>query len=66
MSMMDPVVTIECDTCHQQSDPYELTPLAGGSWDERGVRSRSERDGYEWNGDEHTCDECVMERDEER
>lgn len=55
--LLDPKVEIECNQC-AHFEAFDLTALANSCYDERSVRSQSERAGWIWAGDNvHYCSE---------
>jgi hypothetical protein len=57
--LLDPTVQIECDEC-EHFEEFGLTPLANSCYDERGVKSASQSNGWIWESDTtHFCSkEC--------
>ncbi|RPJ40058.1 MAG: hypothetical protein EHM35_00180 [Planctomycetaceae bacterium] len=61
--MSDAYVTVTCDKCMESNEEFDLTPLAGGGWDARGVDDKLEGWGWLVNGDEHICPDCQEEEE---
>lgn len=63
--MSDCLVKLTCDLCGHEED-FEMTALAGGGYDDRGVQDQSERMGWEWVGlDIHWCETCADSENED-
>ena len=57
----DPTITASCDGCGDEEE-MELTPLAGGSWDDRNVKRTLEKRGWVFDGDKCYCEDCAKRR----
>lgn len=60
-----PTVNVLCDFCEDYEEDIELTTLAGGSYDERGVDRELESNGWKIKGDKDKCPNCVEKEGEE-
>ena len=54
---MDAKILVVCDSCGDE-DWRELTPLSGGKWDEKAVRTELRSEGWRINGMETMCPDC--------
>lgn len=64
MSLSDPIVTVECDSCGG-TDELHLTCTARG-WDDRDIDKDLKRLGYTSTSEyEHICRDCRANADEE-
>lgn len=62
MPLGDPTMTVECDNCHEETDPMGLTLLVGGrSWDDRNIRPRLKKWGWRVDGESTVCPECLAD-----
>lgn len=59
MPICEPYIHVECDKCGEVTDGFDLTPLAGGGWDDRNVKPKLKRWGWRVTGNETICTECV-------
>lgn len=57
----DPTITVYCDRCtHEES--FDLTPLAGKSWDARNLPGEMRRAGWVKTDDgELFCEDCAID-----
>jgi len=56
--ILDPIVTVECDNCQAQEE-FQMTPLAGGCYDNRGIREKALDSGWIISGKNHfCCEDC--------
>lgn len=53
----DPAITVICDECNDDME-VGLTALARGSYDERDVDAKLEREGWTKDGDRDLCSDC--------
>lgn len=61
MPINEPRITAECDVCFVETDPMELTMLAGGAWDDRNVKPTLIKWGWKVDGERTVCEECKEE-----
>jgi len=55
----DPFVVVICDGCEDEEIEATLTPLAGNSFDMRGVDGQLKRAGWSTNDGKDYCSNCV-------
>lgn len=58
MGINDPVIKVECDKCGVVDD-YDMTALAGGGWDDRNLKRKMTRDGWQVSGHDTYCLNCA-------
>lgn len=61
MTELEPKLFFMCNGCEQDFE-FDLTALAGGGWDARGVPAQMASDGWEVDGDRHICPDCAHDR----
>ncbi len=64
MSLCSPALCVVCDRCCIYQ-PFDLTPVAGGGWDDRNLEEDLRRAGWKTTGpEEHLCLDCQQSEDE--